>query len=125
MNTTDIVYKVRIPGQAPITHSPVVALYSQAAVKFFVEVIAHQAQLFAGQPFAMCAYHGRNQGETQEIAQGTYQLRLDPDGVTRLWTLYESGALADYGGCGVISEALIEACMQIEEEHEERHLQHS
>lgn len=125
MDTTDIVYKVWIPGQAPTTHSPAVALYSQAAVKFFVEAIVHQAQLFVGQSFAMCAYHIQSQGAEQEIAQGVYQLRPDHDGQIQLWTLYESGKLAEYGGCGIISNALIEARLQIEKGHEERHAQYS
>src|SRR5262245_23559597 len=118
MQQPQLLYKVWIPGQAPTAHSPALALYSQHAVKFFVEAIAHQAQLFTGQSFAMCAYHVQSQEVEQEVAQGTYQLRLE-DGHVRLYTMYESGMLADYGGTGVISNALIEACMQIEQEQEE------
>ena len=123
MQQPQFLYKVWIPGQTPTAHNSALALYSQQSVKFFVEAIAHQAQLFIGQSFAMCAYQVQSQGEELEIAQGVYQFRPDQDGHIRLWTLYEKGVLADYGGTGIISNALIEACMQIEQEQEERHVQ--
>lgn len=108
-------YKVWAPGQSPTSHEPTLVLCNEAAIKFFVESVANGSQLFLGKPFAVCAYYVTNELMERYAAEGTYRLQLE-DGHVHLYTLYEAGLLAKYGGCGAISKAITDARMQLEVE---------
>jgi hypothetical protein len=106
-------YKVWLPGQTPTSHEPTLTLHDSQAIRFFVESAANGSQFFLGKPFAIVAYYIVNELMERYAAEGTYRLQLE-DGHVRLYTMYEAGQLAEYGGTGIISKALIDARMQIE-----------
>jgi hypothetical protein len=108
-------YRVWLPGHAPGTHEPVLTLHNADAICFFVESIVNGSQTFLAKPFAVVAYHVVSELMERYAAEGTYRWQLE-DGQARLYTLYEAGLLADYGGTGIISKAFIDARLQLEAE---------